>query len=595
MRTLKKLTSMLSQHHTEWANADPTGTMSPEKLTALVTSATVMQPEGVDLSSLNRVLENWKQQISQGPVVSMIPGVPTPPQFLQPASPLATYGMPTATGQPGLASAMANFAQFPPAQYALPPVPFFQIAPQPGYQLASAAVAPGPRENGTGPSQVALSQTIRDGLKVLGGDGANMQAKKMRSPKHLKADATPGEATKKIAELSADHSVCDAGRDELSRRCSDMKTKKRARCQQELGADAAPASPPQRDRNRPAGSGSKEGSQPSSCCILLTHCPLYLYRDRRHSSTAGLLNLDEHKYMLAGDPSASSHAEAFSFPFLDKIQAQLRQLHQPVQRCRNGHGDAVGAQTRGMAAASEAARRNALALAEDRRLLLEASMRSDVVHQCLLNILDSIVVSQLRTGVPHFASGADARETAKVWKRQAGAKESPTPAHSSGVHLDILLHTLDGKLLRVSPSFRVPRNFKVFKKVASMALSSPTGKLCATPTARTEKCRRHGWGSAEKDRAQADDEDSAEEDRQAGSLPEEEETLIEVLQPPFWRHLPEQFSILTGGYEFDSKTCFYLGDSLCLLDIELEFWQLEASYCAEPAEMVLCYGLGYKA
>ncbi|EPR59875.1 hypothetical protein TGDOM2_288290 [Toxoplasma gondii GAB2-2007-GAL-DOM2] len=378
-----------------------------------------------------------------------------------------------------------------------------------------------------------------------------MQPKKKRSVHHAAAAAARGNTEENTAFFAARQSS-EAAPHSLFQSSSESRMKKKVRRQREGGAEAhaaeqASTASPREGRSSPGhrrAAKSKSLAHSTNCCIVLTHCPLYLFRDKRHSSTAGLLNMDDHRYLLAGRPSSSS-TDNFAFPFLDKIQAQLRQLHDPFLESSSDLADAAAVPNRGMAAATEAAGARAAAVAEDRRLLVEACMRSDVVHQCLLNILDSIVVSQLRTGIPHFAgkntdAAASAFTTAsgEASKGQPGAGK-PLSAQPGNMNFELLLHTMDGKLLRVSPSFRVPRNFKVFKKVATMALSSPTGKLRGTPTARSERNRRHGWASQERVQTEgaASDRESEADDRDE----EEEETLIEVLQPPFWRHLPDNY------------------------------------------------------
>lgn len=305
---------------------------------------------------------------------------------------------------------------------------------------------------------------------------------------------------------------------------------------------------------------------PLRCCVVLTHCPLYMYRDRRRHSSSTLLNIEEHNYLLT-TLSTSSSADSSGLPFLGKLQAQLKNI---APAFPPGGDDAYQhIARRGMADASDAARVKALALSDDRRNLLEAAMRSDVVHQCLLSVLDSLVVSQLRTNTPHFSAkqaptsgcGDDAADDGKEPEKGSGAAphskancslESESPEEpgnmetspssretkSPGLNFDLLLHTMDGKLLRVSTSFRVPRSFKIFKKVFGMALSSPTGKLKSNSAGGSEQkeSRRHGWASVEK---KEDDSASAESDGLGEQ--DEGETLIEVLQPPFSRHLPQEY------------------------------------------------------
>lgn len=52
-----------------------------------------------------------------------------------------------------------------------------------------------------------------------------------------------------------------------------------------------------------------------------------------------------------------------------------------------------------------------------------------------------------------------------------------SPLCKSGCLKDILILNFDGKLIRVSPKFRVPRSFKLFSKVFSEFLTSPNGEL----------------------------------------------------------------------------------------------------------------------
>ncbi|KEP60161.1 UNVERIFIED_CONTAM: hypothetical protein HHA_288310 [Hammondia hammondi] len=157
MKTLKKLTAMLNQQNTMPAATNPLAAMSAEKLTALLASAMATQPEGFDFNSMNRVLENWKQQISRGPFANIVPALPADAaQFVQPTVPLATVaGAPVMSGQPIVSPALTNFAQVAPIQYALPPIPYFQITPQAGYQFAQAQPA---MEEFTSPQQLLSVQ-----------------------------------------------------------------------------------------------------------------------------------------------------------------------------------------------------------------------------------------------------------------------------------------------------------------------------------------------------------------------------------------------------------------------------------------------------
>ncbi|TRY51842.1 Uncharacterized protein CTYZ_00002042 [Cryptosporidium tyzzeri] len=79
-------------------------------------------------------------------------------------------------------------------------------------------------------------------------------------------------------------------------------------------------------------------------------------------------------------------------------------------------------------------------LERDVKLIDSNEFRPDIIHNSLLMLLDS-------------------------------------PLCKSGCLSDILILNLDGKLIRVSPKFRVPRSFKVFSKVFSEFLSSPNGEL----------------------------------------------------------------------------------------------------------------------
>ncbi|CBZ51006.1 conserved hypothetical protein [Neospora caninum Liverpool] len=157
MKTLKKLTAMLNQQNAHSTTADTTGAMSPEKLTALLTSAMATQPEGFDFNSMNRVLENWQQQMSRGPFANIVPAMPAPsPQFVQSTDPFPAIA--TTNVMPGHSTiypALTNFAQVAPVQYSVPPIPYFQITPQAGYQFAQAQPAV---EEFTSPQQLLSVQ-----------------------------------------------------------------------------------------------------------------------------------------------------------------------------------------------------------------------------------------------------------------------------------------------------------------------------------------------------------------------------------------------------------------------------------------------------
>ncbi|KFH08749.1 hypothetical protein TGVAND_288310 [Toxoplasma gondii VAND] len=157
IKTLKKLTAMLNHQNTLPTAADPHAEMSAEKLTALLTSAMATQTEGFDFNSVNRVLENWKQHISRGPFANMVPALPADAaQFVQPTVPFAAVaGAPVMSGQSIVSPAFANFAQVAPMPYALPPIPYFQITPQPGYQFAQPQPA---MEEFTSPQQLLSVQ-----------------------------------------------------------------------------------------------------------------------------------------------------------------------------------------------------------------------------------------------------------------------------------------------------------------------------------------------------------------------------------------------------------------------------------------------------
>ncbi|KAK6589944.1 hypothetical protein RS030_192991 [Cryptosporidium xiaoi] len=70
----------------------------------------------------------------------------------------------------------------------------------------------------------------------------------------------------------------------------------------------------------------------------------------------------------------------------------------------------------------------------------EKEVRPDIIHNSLLMLLDS-------------------------------------PLCKAGYLSEIIILNEDGKVIRVDPKFRVPRSFKVFSKVFSEFLSSPTGEL----------------------------------------------------------------------------------------------------------------------
>ncbi|KAL8272633.1 hypothetical protein Esti_003421 [Eimeria stiedai] len=239
--------------------------------------------------------------------------------------------------------------------------------------------------------------------------------------------------------------------------------------------------------------------------VLLSYCPLLLVRprgsskkERRKQQASCLLTADDHSQLIesvvtvgpTGDISSSSSKKGVNpmMPVVRRVQAHLSAVSSAVSasqrnNCTKGslHGSRVegpiGTRVR-ECITSEAAR--VAAAAADPNWVAAACMRPDVVHQCLLSFLDSPLVKMLR-------------------QQQRQQENQP---------LDLLLHTLDGKLLRVSLNFRVPRTFRVFKKVIEKALSSPTGKLEAAL-------------------------------EEGDDCPTQSQPLIEVLQPPFSRYFEE--------------------------------------------------------
>ncbi|OEH73952.1 hypothetical protein cyc_04190 [Cyclospora cayetanensis] len=190
---------------------------------------------------------------------------------------------------------------------------------------------------------------------------------------------------------------------------------------------------------------------------------------------------------LSVDKSRNSHnKKALNpvMPLIRRVQGHLASISSSVASAygaecseeRSAKEGPVGSRMRECVAA-EAAR--VAAAASDPNWIASACMRPDVVHQCLLSFLDSPLIKLLRL-------------------------QQPPPQQQP---LELLVHTLDGKLLRINSAFRVPRTFKVFKKVMEMALASPTGRLEAK---------------------------TGDQQEQQNSQP-----LIEVLQPPFSRHFPE--------------------------------------------------------
>ncbi|KAL8445319.1 hypothetical protein Emed_005719 [Eimeria media] len=237
--------------------------------------------------------------------------------------------------------------------------------------------------------------------------------------------------------------------------------------------------------------------------VLLSYCPLLLVRPRgsskkekRQQQASCLLTADDHCNLIesvgtvgpVGDSSSSKKGVNPVMPVIRRVQAHLSAVSLAVSAshrdkcsgdslCGSRMQGPIGARVR-ECIASEAAR--VAAAAADLNWVAATCMRPDVVHQCLLSFLDSPLVKMLR-------------------QQQRQQESQP---------LDLLLHTLDGKLLRISPDFRVPRTFKVFKKVIEKALSSPTGRL--------EAALEEG------------------DDSSTQSQP-----LIEVLQPPFSRYFQE--------------------------------------------------------
>ncbi|KAL8427117.1 hypothetical protein Efla_001398 [Eimeria flavescens] len=242
--------------------------------------------------------------------------------------------------------------------------------------------------------------------------------------------------------------------------------------------------------------------------VLLSFCPLLLLRRRssskkeqRKQQSSCLLTADDHSHLVvsgvtvgpAGGSSSTSSKKGLNpvMPVVRRVQAHLAAVSSAVCASQRDSSAKQGSQGTGAGGpvegrmrecvATEAARLAAAAAAPE--WVAAACMRADVVHQCLLSLLDSPLVKMLRQ---------QQQQLQHEWRA-----------------LDLLLHTLDGKLLRVSLDFRVPRTFKVFKKVIEMALSSPTGRL-------------------EPNTGDTDD-----------SSQQQQQPLIEVLQPPFFKHFAE--------------------------------------------------------
>ncbi|XP_026191672.1 uncharacterized protein LOC34620756 [Cyclospora cayetanensis] len=246
--------------------------------------------------------------------------------------------------------------------------------------------------------------------------------------------------------------------------------------------------------------------------VLLSFSPLVLLRRRSSSKkqekhqgpVSCLFTADEHTGFvedmgastgLSVDKSRNSHnKKALNpvMPLIRRVQGHLASISSSVASAygaecseeRSAKEGPVGSRMRECVAA-EAAR--VAAAASDPNWIASACMRPDVVHQCLLSFLDSPLIKLLRL-------------------------QQPPPQQQP---LELLVHTLDGKLLRINSAFRVPRTFKVFKKVMEMALASPTGRLEAK---------------------------TGDQQEQQNSQP-----LIEVLQPPFSRHFPEAL-VTSGGF-----------------------------------------------
>ena len=249
--------------------------------------------------------------------------------------------------------------------------------------------------------------------------------------------------------------------------------------------------------------------------VLLSYCPLLLLRRRSSSKkeknqqqTSCLFTAEEHSGLLESftPPGVAAEGNSIStrgsgkkslnpvMPVVRRVQAHLTAVSStasatqkdacnevtPTALSREGP---VGARVRECVAAEAA---KVAAAAADPNWVATACMRPDVVHQCLLSFLDSPIMKLMRL------------------QHQQSVQQQP---------LELLLHTLDGKLLRISSEFRVPRTFKVFKKVMEMALSSPTGRL----------------------EAKAEEAQHSQQVQQQ----QHQQPLIEVLQPPFWKHFPE--------------------------------------------------------
>lgn len=263
------------------------------------------------------------------------------------------------------------------------------------------------------------------------------------------------------------------------------------------------------------------------CVLLFTFCPLLLVRHRAeksknpgkrcprsHQSRSVLLTADEHSPFLNSLGSESGRRLLGKGnnplqPVVRKVQMHVRDIASNIlgttkrpdgdsKDSLNGLGTSLMPACNGLVRdASVPSRMRECVLTLAKKLLISSAenhwiaatcMRPDIVHQCLLSALDSPIIKQMRS------------------LQQRNQRSSMT-AHRFPI-VDILLHTLDGKLIRVNCNFRVPRTFRVFKKVAQMLLSSSTGKLEVPNQGHSENAST------------------------------DEEPLIEVLQPPLWRHFP---------------------------------------------------------
>eukprot|EP00920_Eleutheroschizon_duboscqi_P036148 GHVT01087386.1.p1 GENE.GHVT01087386.1~~GHVT01087386.1.p1 ORF type:complete len:304 (+),score=37.38 GHVT01087386.1:1053-1964(+) len=176
------------------------------------------------------------------------------------------------------------------------------------------------------------------------------------------------------------------------------------------------------------GSISLPAASPEKTCIVLTHVSLQLFRRSNLSSILLSADDDDIVARYLGDESQETASQG-----RDDLQ---KGRHRRGGAKRGGRRVGLDNRSRGGSTALWRIR--------------ESERRPDILHECLLNILDS-------------------------------------PLCKAGGISCILLETHpEKKVIAVSPQFRVPRTWKVFAKVMTDFITSPNGKLAAAAASRDE-------------------------------------------------------------------------------------------------------------